>query len=246
MRARVTQLPGLEVVRVLRPRRSVSALSTIPDEATEVYVARIEPDRAELIREMIPPQLIIEEDAAARTRRPDRPRVSQPGTARRVELHGNRRDPPDAVPGDRRRRQAPGQCRGEPHRRGIPAGGANGQEGRGHHASHRLAGQARPLLLCQLAEQLLESLSHRAGAAGWRGERRPAACIDETIARFPAHYRYGCGQLQMGLHRVSETLGGKGVHVSGRTGAPARSSLRRRATAADRTVPRHLPGRMRA
>ena len=38
--------------------------------------------------------------------------------------------------------------------------------------------------------------------------------IDETIAGFPAHYRYGWGQLQMGLDRVSETLGGKGVKVA--------------------------------
>jgi hypothetical protein len=36
MRALVGQLPGLEVVRVLRPRRGVSALSVTPDEATEV------------------------------------------------------------------------------------------------------------------------------------------------------------------------------------------------------------------
>jgi hypothetical protein len=63
MRALVGQLPGLEIVRVLRPRRGISALSVIPDEATEVYVARIDPDRAELIRQMVPPQLVVEEDA---------------------------------------------------------------------------------------------------------------------------------------------------------------------------------------
>ena len=174
MRALVGQLPGLEIVRVLRPRRGVSGLSVIPDEATEVYVARIDPDRAELIRQMMPPQLVIEEDALLEYADAHRPRASRPGAARLLELRGRRRDPPDPVPGDRRGRQAAGQCRGEPHRRGIPPGGANGQEGRGHHAPPRLAGQARPLPLRQLAEQLLGSLSHRAGAPGRRGERRPA------------------------------------------------------------------------
>src|SRR5262245_50536320 len=63
-RAVVGQLPGLEIVRVLRPRRPMSGISLTPDEATEVYVARVDSDRAELIRQTLPPQLILEEDAA--------------------------------------------------------------------------------------------------------------------------------------------------------------------------------------
>src|SRR5262245_58724284 len=63
-RAVLGQLPGLEVVRVLKPRRAVSALSLTPDEATETYVARIDPDRAQLIKHMAPTQLVMEEDAA--------------------------------------------------------------------------------------------------------------------------------------------------------------------------------------
>src|SRR6266545_8426010 len=63
MRAVLGQLPGLEIVRVLRPRRALSALSVTPDEATEVYVTRIDPDRAALIKQMVPPQVVVEEDA---------------------------------------------------------------------------------------------------------------------------------------------------------------------------------------
>src|SRR5215470_12153884 len=48
-RAAVGQLPGLEIVRVLRPRRALSALSLTPDEAAEVYVARIDADRVDLL-----------------------------------------------------------------------------------------------------------------------------------------------------------------------------------------------------
>jgi len=74
MRALVGQLPGLEVVRVLRPRRGVSALSVTPDEATEVYVARIDPDRVELIRQMMPPQLVVVRCRAHRCRAAPAPR----------------------------------------------------------------------------------------------------------------------------------------------------------------------------
>src|SRR5262245_58764201 len=58
IRGAVTQMPGVEVARVLRPRRAVSALSLTADEATEVYVARVDPDRLGLIRQTTPPQLI--------------------------------------------------------------------------------------------------------------------------------------------------------------------------------------------
>src|SRR5262245_54230558 len=39
-RALIGQLPGLELMRVLWPRRGVSPLSLTPDEACEVYIGR--------------------------------------------------------------------------------------------------------------------------------------------------------------------------------------------------------------
>src|SRR5262245_58842015 len=50
MRVVVGQLPGVDVTRVIRPRRGLSALSLTADEATEAYVVRIDPDRVELVR----------------------------------------------------------------------------------------------------------------------------------------------------------------------------------------------------
>jgi hypothetical protein len=87
MRALVGQLPGLEIVRVLRPRRSVSALSVIPDEATEVYVVRIDPDRAELIRQMMRRRSSSKRMRRSNTPRPPAscvpaPRGSHPGASR--------------------------------------------------------------------------------------------------------------------------------------------------------------------
>src|SRR5262245_12618743 len=62
VRALLSQIPGLEIVRVLRPRAGVPVMSLSVDEATEVYVARIDPDRAELVGQSMPAQLIMEED----------------------------------------------------------------------------------------------------------------------------------------------------------------------------------------
>src|SRR5262249_59594515 len=62
-RALVGQLPGLELMRVLRPRRGISPLSLTPDEASEVYVGRIDTDRVELVKQLTHPQFIVEEDA---------------------------------------------------------------------------------------------------------------------------------------------------------------------------------------
>src|ERR1700751_620502 len=60
IRAAVGQLPGLEIVRVLRPRHG-SNLSLMADDASEVYVSRIDPDRIETVRQMTYPHLIVEE-----------------------------------------------------------------------------------------------------------------------------------------------------------------------------------------
>src|SRR5215813_9169951 len=45
VRAMLGQLPGVELMRVLRPRRSLFALSLGPDEAGETYVVRVDADR---------------------------------------------------------------------------------------------------------------------------------------------------------------------------------------------------------
>src|SRR5262249_15860129 len=62
-RALIGQLPGLELTRVLRPRRGISPLSLTPDEASEVYVGRIDLDRVELVKQLTQPQFLVEEDA---------------------------------------------------------------------------------------------------------------------------------------------------------------------------------------
>ena len=88
VRAAIGQLPGLEVVRVLRSRRAISSYSLVPDEASEVYVVRIEDDRAELVKQTLPPQLLLEEDAVLRQLASDLARLRSQAESVTKDLDG--------------------------------------------------------------------------------------------------------------------------------------------------------------
>jgi subtilisin len=55
-------IQGLDVIKTIRPRRGLGPLAVSADEASETYVARIEPDRAEALMKSAPPHVIVEED----------------------------------------------------------------------------------------------------------------------------------------------------------------------------------------
>ena len=214
MRALVGQLPGLEVVRVLRPRRGVSALSMIPDEATEVYVARIDPDRAELIRQMMPPQLVIEEDAPLEYAAPTG--LVRPGPARLASW---------SFAGAVETRQMRFRVIGESDKpltnvgvsltgEGFPQEGRTDKKGEVTMPLISLPGKrARSLFASSPSNYWDHYLTEPELLDGEVNVVRLRP-IDETITGFPEHYRYGWGQLQMGLDHVPETLGGKGVKVA--------------------------------
>jgi len=214
VRAVLGQLPGLEVTRVLKPRRAASALSLTPDEATETYVARIDPDRAQLIRHMAPPQLVVEEDVAldygiaAGLGRPAPTRLA--GWSSTSGLENRQIRFRVTGEGDKPLANAGVSLAGE----GFPQEGRTDKKGEVTLPLISLPGRrARALLVTAptgywdqyLAEpDLVDS--------EWNVVRLKA--IDETIAGFPDHFRYGWGQLQMGLDRVPEALTCKGVKIA--------------------------------
>jgi subtilisin len=214
VRGLVGQIPGLEVVRVLRPRGGVSALSLSPDEATEVYVARIDPERAEMIKHTIPPQLIVEEDVPLEYGAPAaQPRPTPTGLASwsfpgviearpmRFRVVGE---------GDRPLANVGVSLAGE----GFP------QEGR----TDKRGEVAVPLMT--LPGRRPRSLSVNAPSGHWdqylvEPELSDTdvnvirlRAIPETLPGFPDQFRYGWGQIQMGLHRIPEALTGRGVRIA--------------------------------
>lgn len=63
MKGMLGGLAGIDVVRVLKPKKVVQAFSAGTDQATDVYVVRADKDRAELLKQAALPNLIVEEDA---------------------------------------------------------------------------------------------------------------------------------------------------------------------------------------
>jgi subtilisin len=214
VRAVLGQLPGLEVLRVLRPRRALSALSLTPDEATEMYVVRVDPDRAELIKQMTPPQLLMEEDALLEYGAPAG--LSRPAPTRLASWNFGGGIETRQIrfrvigEGDRPLAHVGVSLAGE----GFPQEGRTDKRGELTLPLIALPGKrARSLFVsapsnhwdCYLAEPELSD-----------GEVNVVRlrAIEETIAGFPDHFRYGWGQIQMGLDRVPETLTCRGVKIA--------------------------------
>jgi subtilisin len=214
VRAVVEQLPGLEVMRVLRPRRAVSALSLTPDEATEVYVARIDRDRVELVKQMTHPQLLVEEDAALEYGTP--PGLSCPAPTRlaawnftggvetrqiRFRVVGDGDKPLAHVGVSLAGEGFPQE--GRTDKRGevtVPLVGLPGKHARSLFVSAPSNYWDQYLIDPELSDTEVNVVRLRA--------------IEETVPGFPDHFRYGWGQIQMGLDRVPETLTCKGVRIA--------------------------------
>src|SRR5262245_3529088 len=213
MRAVMGQLPGLDIVRVLRPRRAASALSLAPDEASEVYVTRIDPDRAELIRQMIPPQLVLEGDAA--------PEYGAPATLVRPPARLGAWNSIAAV----ETRQIRFRVTGEGDRplpnvgvslagEGFPQEGRTDKRGEVTLPLIAVGGRrARSLLVPSPTSYWDQYVTEPELSDGEVNSIRLVP-IEETIAGFPEQYRYGWGQLKMGLDRVPERFTGTGVKIA--------------------------------
>jgi subtilisin family serine protease len=214
IRGVVGQIPGVEVARVLRPRRAISPLSVTADEATEVYVARIDSDRAELIRQTTPPQLIVEEDAAleygtpAGLPRPAPARLAAWSSAGGMETRLFRFRV--VGEGDRPLANVGLSLSGE----GFPNEGRTDKRGEATLTLVALPGKrARALFVTAPSNYWDQYLTEPDLSEGEVNVVRLRA-IGETILGFPEHFRYGWGQIQMGLDRIPETLTGKGIKVA--------------------------------
>jgi subtilisin family serine protease len=214
VRAAIGQLPGLEVVRVLRSRRAISSYSLVPDEASEVYVVRIEDDRAELVKQTLPPQLLLEEDA-----------VLEYGTPAGRAFPAPTRLASWSFTGDLENRQIRFRVIGEGEKPLAHVGVSLAGEGFPHEGRTDKRGEVT-LPLVTLPGKRARSLFASAVSGYWDQYLTDPELTDgdvnvvrlrpiaETITGFPDSFRYGWGQIQMGLDRVPDTLTGKGVRIA--------------------------------
>src|SRR5262245_42429667 len=213
-RALIGQLPGLELMRVLWPRRGLSPLSLTPDEACEVYIGRIDPDRVELVRQLTHPQLLVEEDTLleygtpAGIARPAPARLSSWNTRGALETRQIRiRVLGD---GDRPLTSVGVTLSGE----GFPQEGRTDKRGEVALPLITLPGQpARSLLVSAPGNHWDQYVSEPQLSDSEVNVVRLRA-LEETVAGFPVQFRYAWGQILMGLDRIPETLAGQGVRIA--------------------------------
>ena len=214
VRAVVGQIPDLEVVRVLRRRRAGSALSMIPDEAVETYVIRIDPERADIIKRTIPRQLLLEEDllldwgTPAGLQTPPPTRLASWSSAGALET----RYIPIRVlgEGDRPLVNAGVSLAGE----GFPQEGRTDKKGDVTLPLITFAGRPPRTLLVSAPSNYWDQYLVEPDVSDREVNVVRLRAVGETIAGFPEQFRYGWGQIHMGLDRMPETLTGKGVKIA--------------------------------
>jgi subtilisin len=214
VRAVLGQLPGLDIVRVLRPRRMSAGRSLIPDEATEAYVVRVDPDRAELIKQMTPPQLIVEEDAALDYGTPAG--LPCPAPARLASWNSMGAVETRQIrfrvigEGDRPLAHVGVSLSGE----GFPQEGRTDKRGEVALPLIGLPGKRARFLFVTAPSNYWDQYLTEPELSDAEVNVVRLRAIEETIAGFPDHFRYGWGQIHMGLDRVPETLTGRGVKIA--------------------------------
>ena len=214
VRGVVGQIPDLEVLRVLRRRRPGSALSMIPDEAAETYVVRIDPDRADIIKQTTPRQLLVEEDALLEYGTPAGLQSAPPtrlaswSSAGTLETH--------YIPirvlgeGDRPLANAGVSLVGE----GFPQEGRTDKKGDVTLPLITFAGRHPRTLFVSAPSNYWDHYLVEPDVSDREVNIVRLRAVGETIFGFPEQFRYGWGQIQMGLDRIPETLTGKGVKIA--------------------------------
>lgn len=214
VRGVVGQIPDLEILRVLRRRRPGSALSMVPDEAAETYVVRIDPDRADIVKQTTPRQLLIEEDVLlehgtpAGLQSPPPTRLSSWNSAGALET----RYIPIRVlgEGDRPLANAGVSLVGE----GFPQEGRTDKKGDVTLPLITFAGRRPRTLFVSAPSNHWDHYLAEPDVSDREVNIVRLRAVAETIFGFPEQFRYGWGQLQMGLDRIPETLTGKGVKIA--------------------------------
>lgn len=62
MKGMIGNIPNMEVVKVLKPKKVISTFSAMPNESNETYVVKLDRNNAELLKQSAPPHLIVEQD----------------------------------------------------------------------------------------------------------------------------------------------------------------------------------------
>ncbi|MES2354956.1 MAG: S8 family serine peptidase [Pseudomonadota bacterium] len=206
---------GVEVVRrVRRTSGTVQALSSGPGEATDIAIVRIEPERAEALRQTLPSSLMIAED---------KPlvydgHVTSQQAASGVEKFSNLA----RITGKRMRFRVLGAndkplARAQVQLTGdaFPTLSTTDEEGEVELTLTTIGGdqQAKTLSVTPLSDYWDLYVSEPTLSDTATNVVRVRS-FRETIPGFPEQFRFGWGQRLMGLDKLPQELGGAGVKIA--------------------------------
>lgn len=202
-----------DVVKTIRPRRGLGPLAVSAEEATETYVVRIQPDRAEALIQSAPPTVIIERDHRV-------------GYGDQIRTFGSAQTNARLAKADQfDRQQIRLRVLGEGDQ---PIAGASAQlTGDGFPSDGVTDRQGEVALeLVTIPGGRARSLFVNAPAGYWDlFTRDPMLSADDvniirvphlgaTFPGFPDQFRLGWGQRMMGLEGLPGTLTGRGVRIA--------------------------------
>ena len=207
----VVQNMGLDIVKVHRPA-AMSTLAAGTDVASQVYVASIDPDRAQLLQRTAPPQMLVEEDAHLGYGPPKAvaPSLSLMGAMPTSDVVS--RDVRFVVlgEGDKPLSDIDVTLVGD----GWPAQGTTDVNGQVKLTLSTLPGSPAKTLFAAAKGTYWDRYVTSPQIDDNNVNVIRLSSIAETLDGFPAKYRFGWGAKMMGLDTLPETLDGSGVRVA--------------------------------
>jgi subtilisin family serine protease len=215
MRSTITQLEkmGCEIVRELKSRRALKTMSAV-NEATNVYVARMDPDTAQMLSQSAPPNLIVEEDAYLTYggRGPSLQSVSPRIGALRSTKGINAQTIKFRVVGENNEPIANAKVTLEGD--GFPQDGETDKNGEVTLKLFTMTGgRARSLFVDPRKDYWTRYITDPAVSEA-NVNIVGVHSLKQTVVGFPDHFRFGWGQTLMGLDQMPDEYTGKGVKIA--------------------------------
>lgn len=213
MKGLLGTLVGVDVVRVLKPKKQVHAMSTTPDEATDVYVVRVDKDRAELLKQAAPRSMIVEEDAYLDYGGLVTPMRLLSQTAQPAALRGVAPQPIRIRVVNEAGKPVPGvkvTLTGD----AFPAEGETDKKGELQLDLVTLAGGRARTLYAKANQDYWDRFVTAPELSTADVNVIRLLSLKSSVAGFPEQFGYGWGQRMMGLDAMPSHVTGKGVKIA--------------------------------
>jgi subtilisin len=204
---------GLDVIKTIRPRRGLGPLAVSADEATETYVVRIEPNRAEALMKSAPPSVIVERDhrvgygdqVTAFGSAPTNGRLTKAGQfeTKQIQIRV-------LGAGDKPIVGASAQLTGD----GFPSDGITDKQGEAALQLVTISGGRARSLFVNSPHGYWDLYLKDPDLSSEGVNIIQVPDLSATFAGFPDQYRMGWGQRLMGLEGLPGTVGGRGVRIA--------------------------------